>query len=352
MTKPTLPRLRTSALLIAIVVVAFLISSRPIPGRRLSKTTNPSSKPEQLKSSDPARGTQIPKPIPKTPTSSIPTTCTSDHLYNRKGQPCREDLTQLVKDQNIRIINANGARYMNCVPCKNGSSYHNSLFYRILNSHKYSSLGLIHHNETFKDSILLEKRTAAQIASYFADDTLPKYAVVRNPLIRTLSGYINSIEKKEQNEERGFSDAEAFQLWIKKNYPLDFDPYVAREKKIIKHAKEQLDYCGYHYADFWKKWKIFKFEQPDAYVDFLYDQVPHKFLSDGWGSQFNFSFRDFVLGPRERTHNTTIKFAYYVGSMEMFDYLATVLKAETDFFNYRKDVAELRVETQQILAAE
>lgn len=87
---------------------------------------------------------------------------------------------------------------------------------------------------------------------------------------------------------------------------------------------------------------MFKFEHPEQFVSYLESFVPSKYLDNGWGMALDRSFRDYVLGPRQRTHNTDQVFASYVGSMEVFDFIVDALKFEIDFFGYAEDVRLLR----------
>lgn len=282
------------------------------------------------------------------PLSKIGSCGRRDALFNTMGKAC-VDLVEKVYDQRICASTVKGARYLTCVPPKNGSSYHKGIIFRLLGHPFYYKIGQVHSDEEYKSKMKLDNFTSDQIASLFADRTVPKYAIVRNPLIRTLSGYLNSVEEAVHKRDETITPSEAFQNWIRKVYPKGFSVRET-EKKQNPHVRTQFKYCGFQHDDFYKQWTIFKFEEPEKYVDFIYDIVPRKYLDNRWGDHLNTSFRDFVLGPRTRSHNPSERFVEYIGSLETFDQLASALQDETIFFGYQKEVAELRKVVEKAFA--
>lgn len=91
-----------------------------------------------------------------------------------------------------------------------------------------------------------------------------------------------------------------------------------------------------------KVFKIFRVEEPEEYVEYLYSIIPEKYLRDGWGRKDNLSFRDHVLGPRKRTGNTNEKFERYFDNLEVFDHMAKILEQDIDVLGYRDEINELR----------
>lgn len=275
--------------------------------------------------------------------------CAREHaLFDNEGKPCR-DLKAHIYDQRICASTLKGARYMTCVPPKNGSTYHKGLIFRILGHPDFYKIGAVHNDEEYRSKMKLENFTNEDIAAYFADKDIPKYAIVRNPMIRTLSGYINSVENEDVWEERNLHNmTHAFQQWIDDRFPKGHSRLINRRKQN-PHVRSQFEYCGYRHNDFYKQWKIFKFEEPEKYVKYIYEIVPRKYLDDGWGDYRNTSFSDFVLGPRSRSHNPHEKFAEYIGSMKYFDQLERAVRDETEFFGYQKEVARLRAEVEMAL---
>lgn len=277
-------------------------------------------------------------------------TCERDNaFFTTTGKPCRKDLPEVIYDERIGVINRNGARYMVCAPSKNGSTYHYGILIRILGGTRYNTKGGVHKNLTLRNEMVLQNYPNDDIASFFGDKTLKKYAIIRNPVIRTLSGYLNTLEDKEQNVVRSLTNPEAFQEWIKKQYPPGYSVLseLDTHRKKNQHVRTQLQFCCFRYADFRNQWTVFKFEEPEKYLDYIYDTVPHEYLKDGWGLGQNKNFRDFVLGPKTRTNNPEQRFAEYIGSLEMFEYLVKAMEDETKFFGYEEDVAELRRKMQE-----
>lgn len=165
-------------------------------------------------------------------------------------------------------------------------------------------------------------------------------------MLRILSGYFQVIEEMMQNGDRKNgvvrSREEAFQAWVRKVY-LRKEGYSLRDQEgLNRHVRSQFRSCGFRYKGMYEKWKIFKFEEPASYVDYIYRYVDRQYLDDGWGDDSNLSYRDFVLGPRTRTWNTSELFGKFIGSVELFDDFAGVMREETEYFGYQKEVAELR----------
>lgn len=197
----------------------------------------------------------------------------------------------------------------------------------------------------------LDMLTNEKIASYFADDSFPKYAIIRNPVIRTLSGYINSIENKEQNAKDGLTDPQAFQLFIQKRFPANYS-YLVEHNLVSsqnRHFRSQLNFCAFRQPDFRVRWHVFKFEQPEKFTDYIYSIVPHQFLDNGWGPGLNISFREYETVSRSRSHNPDARFAEYIVSMESLDHLVKALDYEIKYLGYEKEVAALRKNMQLVL---
>lgn len=268
-------------------------------------------------------------------------------LFDRSGKPCG-DLVKISQRQNMFVSTVEGARFVTCVPPKNGNSYHKGVIFRLLGDPKYYDFRTVHFKEEVLENMRVENFTSDEIASFFTDPAWPKYAVVRNPLLRTLSGYINSVEHNLHSIGTTRSREESFQLWVRASFVSTYKPRITGGHRN-QHVRSQFRFCGFNYDDMYKRWTIFKFEEPKGYVDYIYNTIPHVHLDDGWGDNMNNSFREFVLGPRSRTHDTSGKFASFIGSLELFDQLADALREETEFFGYKKAVADLRIDVENKL---
>lgn len=201
----------------------------------------------------------------------------------------------------------------------------------------YESAVTIHNKETkYNHSIV--RLSSEAIATYLKNENFPKYLVIRNPIARILSAYLDKVQPWLSVENR---TVQHFETWIYQ----EFDPELPQDRdwsKTNPHWRPQVEFCGFKIRDVWSYFNVFRVEKPEEYVDFLYDIVPKKFLVDGWGKPSNFSFRDHVLGPRKRTGHTNEKVLKYFRSIAVFDHLAKKLEEDISTLGYNSEVAQLR----------
>lgn len=189
---------------------------------------------------------------------------------------------------------------------------------------RYARMEVV-HSAFRKRKARLEGRGAREIAGVLKDGRVAKYAVVRNPLVRTLSAFLDKVG----------GDVGAFQKWVRREF--------AGGGKLDPHWRAQVEFCGFRVRDVGKYLKVFRAEQAGEYVRFLEKVLPAEFLRDGWGGRRNVSFGEFVLGPRERTGFTESVFWRYFNSVDVFDFLSERLEEDIRLLGYGKDVRDMRV---------
>lgn len=270
--------------------------------------------------------------------------CGAFELRHEVDGRCRALSTILSGAQNIYFVNPKKASYMYCAIPKNGCTYHYSLLHRV-QFEMWTLKGVEIHTNKSKNTLHLGYLPDAKISDKLADVSIPKYVIVRNPLTRTLSGYRDKFEKYIPAEEQ---TAGRFHEWVKEEFP----PYSPRNVtvKYNVHWRPQLRYCGFRYPQIYQRFTMLRFEEPHKYVEFLYKHIPRRYLDSGWGDGSQ-SFREASLAPvYTRTGNTNELFYEYFSTLEIFDYLADILKEDIDFLGYRRDVEEMRKELEKKVA--
>lgn len=246
------------------------------------------------------------------------------------------DLAEAVRRQLIYAIDTPKIRYACCVPPKNGCTYHFGLLYRIAGIEDYESTPVVHDNGN-KAGLNIERFSPVEIRDWLEDDAVPKYAIVRNPMMRTLSAYLDKVEPELPPNEQ---TVDHFENWIMQEFPKG-KMTSGKRPKTNPHWMPQTEFCGVR-ANLHSKFRVFHFEEPQDYVDYIYDIIPREFLDDGWRRRDTVSLKEFMLGPKTRTAGTSSKFSKYFRSLKIFDHLAGELRRDTEVFGYEKEVASLR----------
>lgn len=255
-----------------------------------------------------------------------------------------QNLPILLSTQKIFALQTSDTRYAYCAIPKNGCTYHISLLHRINGVEDYEKMGII-HDASAKSHMDITRFPNEEIVDWLRDANVPKYIVVRNPMTRTLSAYIDKVERHLHDDEK---TPQAFADWVDFEFPVGS---VKRRsgQKWNPHWRPQTYFCGFRTPNVHKAFRVLRFEQTEEIVDYLYAFVPRKYLDDGWGGEANESLREFMLGPRKRTGGTEDKFLDYFTSVELFDKLGRVLAPDIEMLGYQEEVGQLR---EQVRVAE
>lgn len=184
-----------------------------------------------------------------------------------------------------------------------------------------------------------------EIVDWLRDVHVPKYIVVRNPMTRTLSAYIDKVERYLTDADK---NSQAFADWIELEFPVGSGKDETG-RRWNAHWRAQTYFCGFRTPNIHKAFRVLRFEHTEEIVDYLYSFVPRIYLDDGWGGDANVSMRDFMLGPRKRTGNTEDRFLEYFTNVKVFDRLARELALDIEMLDYRQEVEQLR---EKVVAAE
>lgn len=276
----------------------------------------------------------------------------SRRCVDRNGVPC-VNLQYWLRSSVIYVVDRPDVKYLTCAIPKNGCSYHLSLVHRIHGEKNYSLLPVIHDSQR-KAELKLSARSPMQIAGFLSDNTIPKYVIVRNPLSRLLSAFLDKVLFELPKEVDAVTN---FHTWIYDTFP-SHRPKNGIWKTVNPHWRRQVEFCGFKRLGVASNFNIFRFEEPDEFIDFLYKTVPEKYLNDGWGptgsqnSSRSSNFRDFVLGPRKRTRNTDERFWEFFNNLEVFDHVANTFEEDITMFNYGEEVTLMRQTLQRRRATE
>lgn len=183
----------------------------------------------------------------------------------------------------------------------------------------------------------LDNRKAANlddryVARVIRDDDFPKYIVVRNPLSRTLAGF-KAVEDRMQRIPES-QKVEAFHKWVLRLFPPGRSFTAEELDRLDGHWIPQHIHCGMHKA---RVFKVFQYEQPDAFVSFLEDRVPGSVLQ-GWGSYQNMSFAD----VERRRYREVEEFVRYYNDTNVFDRVREFCRRDIEIFGYADQVEEMR----------
>ena len=270
--------------------------------------------------------------------ASASRTCEGEkHAVDDDGKPCMPDLQWAISRSLIYVAEKPPVNYMVCAIPKNGCTYHLAMINRIMGEEDYEATGVVHDIER-KSVYKLAARDTPTVARMLSNASIPKYLIVRNPLQRTMSAYLNKVETFAPENER---TVENFHKWIYKEFPKGL-PVDRSWYGMNPHWMPQMQFCGFKTRDVHSYFKVFKVEKPKEYVDYMYKIIPDEYMRDGWATSENLSFRDHVLGPRTRTEGTTDKFYKYWNKIEVFDHMTRVLSWDIESLGYKEEVAKMR----------
>eukprot|EP00177_Eucheuma_denticulatum_P001092 GFKZ01001989.1.p1 GENE.GFKZ01001989.1~~GFKZ01001989.1.p1 ORF type:complete len:325 (-),score=42.50 GFKZ01001989.1:1114-2088(-) len=248
-----------------------------------------------------------------------------------------QNLSRLLTGQKIFALRTQDISYAACLIPKNSCSYHIGLMQRVNGVKNYENFSVV-HNATAKLDLDISRFRHKRIIQWLADPDIPRYAIVRNPLMRTLSAYL---DKVEDNYEDGVKSPDRFERWLEEEFPKGSGKQ--RDARLWNpHWRPQYHYCGFSTENVHKALTMLRFEEPEKIVDYLYKFIPRRFLDDGWGREDSISLREFMLGPRKRTGGTEQKFLTYFRSVETYDKLVAELQDDIRSFGYQEEVDALR----------
>lgn len=253
------------------------------------------------------------------------------------------DAATLLSNQAVFAIKTDDVKYVVCPLPKVGSSYHIGLMLRAIGVNDYENFSVIHDLDR-KASLDVTRLGHGGIMEWYRDINVPKYVVVRNPMVRVLSAYLDKIERHLPEGEKNVA---SFEKWLAK----EFSPglwangrILDEAQRIDPHWRPQSYFCGFRTRSLASPFKRFKFEDPAPIVEYLYKLIPSRLLADGWGRGKDISMRDYMLAPKTRTSGTEDKMSTYFANITIFDQIVNELRFDIDLFGYTKDVDELREE--------
>lgn len=248
---------------------------------------------------------------------------------------------KLLKKQVVFAADTEELKYFMCPIPKIGSSYHIGLMLRVLGEKDYEKMSIV-HNMDYKLGLNAVRLGDETILEWYKDVDIPKYVVVRNPIFRTLSAYLDKVEQYlEENEKT----AATFEAWVHTEFAAgtwENGRDIDDAWDVNPHWRPQSYFCGFMTKSLHTPFKIFHFEDPEPLVDYIYKFMPSRVLNDGWGRARNISLREFMLGPKKRSSGTEEKFLKYFSNIAVFDHLVNELKMDIESFGYSHEISMLR----------
>lgn len=272
-----------------------------------------------------------------------PTTCSTSggYAFDQNGNPCFP-FNQITSKQFIMRVSSEGTKYMYCAIPKNGCSVHLGIMHR-LEGRAFEGGPNVHPPDK-QVSLNLDGR-GEEFVELLRDDNVPKYIIIRNPIERVLSGYLDKVERFLPEEER---TPGAFVKWARDNLQVDMS-----WTGVNAHWRAQTTLCGYALGNVHSYFRVFRAEEPAKYVDFLYEFLPERVTKDGWGGTWNKSLREYILGPYKRTVDAKGKFEEYIGAegdLKLFDFLVEVYEVDVSRLGYGDTVRGMRKSLQKRFA--
>eukprot|EP00179_Madagascaria_erythrocladioides_P025187 CAMPEP_0198336612 /NCGR_PEP_ID=MMETSP1450-20131203/21089_1 /TAXON_ID=753684 ORGANISM="Madagascaria erythrocladiodes, Strain CCMP3234" /NCGR_SAMPLE_ID=MMETSP1450 /ASSEMBLY_ACC=CAM_ASM_001115 /LENGTH=327 /DNA_ID=CAMNT_0044041363 /DNA_START=156 /DNA_END=1139 /DNA_ORIENTATION=- len=229
--------------------------------------------------------------------------------------------------------------FVHCSLPKNGCTQQKSLLRRLNGDDGYLNPKRIHQAPAKDGLTRITSLPDQQAIAVLSDPAVPKYMLPRNPVLRTLSAYIDKIESKSQHP--GFPD------WVVREFGRKPPPRTSCEAfaGMDQHWRPQICFCGLLHTPL--LYRQFKFEDPQPMVDFLYGILPLEILESGWGRNGTASFRENFSASQKSSHfhGTDEKYLHYF-TPEVFEILVTVLQPEIELFGYQKDIVQMRTAIQ------
>lgn len=208
-----------------------------------------------------------------------------------------------------------------------------------INGNNYSSNGQVHINEN--QQLINIDKNEEEASALVLNDSIPKFQIVRNPLLRTLSAYLDKIQRKKNlSREEGPA---AFRNWTYENLKPGMN-----WNTVDHHWRQQSFMCGGQRGDLNRYFHRIKFEDNQAYVDYIYNLVPTQYLDDGWGRPGdNISYRESLLGSNRASIGASEHFFEYIPDIQLFQHLEDVYRDDIVYLHYEKDVKELKDELRR-----
>lgn len=264
-------------------------------------------------------------------------TCESmKYAIDDNGMPCI-DLKRKLSSSKIYMVQTPEVQYLACTIPKTGCTIQNSLMTRILGIPNYESSATAHNSSRKHDRCLsaLDNPTIARI---LANESIPKYMILRNPIDRMLSAYLSKIEAHMEDPSFGKAN---FSEWIYEHFPKGTSATNRSWNGVNPHWIPQMEFCGLRVREVASYFRKFRFEERESFVDYLYTIIPEKYLKDGWRRRENLSFRDHVLAPGSKTKGTHEKLLSYF-TLDLYNHMAAYLEQEIKFLGYKEDVRKAR----------
>jgi len=227
-----------------------------------------------------------------------------------------------------------------CAIPKNACTQYKGLLFRIKGDMRYLSAAHVHSLGSERGKPMNITRVTElddkEGAEFLRGAGVERFAIVRNPVVRVLSGFMDKSGLFPCSREE-------FRAWVRRTFVDDMENKCGVQ--VNQHWKSQLCFCGFRVAAPGEVFRIFHYENVDEVVRYLDGVIEDKkVLSTGWGRQRDVSFLEsFSSSQRVKGHTTqaATKVAEWF-DLETFDYLVNVLRPEIDSLGYQGEIAEIR----------
>lgn len=281
-------------------------------------------------------------PLPHPPSST-----SKSHLRTPHAELSNHPFTKALNwtqawqkpDRTFRVFRAHTpkASYLYCSVGKAGCTFHMGLLHRIYGTVLYEHRPTIHDGPTNR-KWHLSRLSPTLLSQLLLDPTYHRYVIVRNPIARTLSAYRNKVE--DPQKDPALKTVSTFHSWVFEQFPVEGQNRTVDElARMNIHWAPQYIHCGMHEM---QVFTVFKFEEPLSFINYLESFVPAEYLDHGWGDDRNLSFRQFQLGPRERTGHVQDNFYNYYDRLDVFDRVREQFQEDIDMFGYGDEVKKMR----------
>ena len=174
-----------------------------------------------------------------------------------------------------------------------------------------------------------------EAANIFLDESVLKFMIIRNPLTRVLSVYLDKIEAKTGVVPGKMQ----FRRWL----DMEFSGNYTWEG-MNSHWQAQTTMCGFQMHDLHSYFK--RFENREEILALMDDLIPEQYLKDRWGQNGKLSFREAALQKPRRTVNTEERFYEYV-DLEAFEMLEKIHARDILMLGNTEDVGEMKKELKR-----
>lgn len=259
-----------------------------------------------------------------------------------------KNVVGLLTGQMVYAVESSDVKYVVCSIPKCGSSYHVGLMLRVAGEQDYENFRVVHSGGG-KQKWAVTRLGKKGILEWYANETVGKYVVVRNPMARTLSAYLNKVEVTLKEKER---TVERFEKWVEEEFaPGRWDGPLKKKDftGLHVHWRPQTLFCGFRSRSLYTPFRKLRFEDAAGIVEYLYEMMPERVVKDGWGKKANLSLREFMLRPKTRTTGADEKMIQYFRNLSVFDGLKKELKLDIKMLGYEQEVEELRREIERAI---